>query len=83
MAKIIIYTVGCPKCKQLEKKLTNKGLKFEICTNVEEMQKLGIRSAPYLSVDDELLDFGKAWKWVSGQGTNGIAAFSSCIVEKL
>lgn len=82
MAKIIIYTVGCPKCKQLEKKLKDKNIEFETHTDVDEMESLGISSSPYLSVDGQLLNFADAWKWVSGQGANGFATTcSNCNME--
>lgn len=65
MDKIIVYTVGCPKCKQLEKRLTQKNISFDVCTDVEEMKRLGISSAPYLSVNGELKSFAEAWKWLT------------------
>ena len=34
------------------------------------MQKLGLMSVPYLSVDGELLDFAAANKWINGVSTD-------------
>ena len=31
MEKMILYTTGCPKCRILEKKLSDKGIGFEKC----------------------------------------------------
>lgn len=65
MAKIILYSTNCPKCNVLEKKLQNKNIDFEICNDVDLMLSKGIQQAPYLEVDNELMDFSKAVKWVN------------------
>jgi hypothetical protein len=31
MESIVLYTTHCPKCRVLEKKLSDKGVKFETC----------------------------------------------------
>jgi len=65
MAKIILYSTNCPKCNVLEKKLQSKNINFEICNDVDLMLSKGIQQAPYLEVDNELMDFSKAVKWVN------------------
>ena len=65
MAKIILYSTNCPKCNVLEKKLQSKNIDFEICNDVDLMLSKGIQQAPYLEVDNELIDFSKAVKWVN------------------
>jgi glutaredoxin len=65
--KIIIYSTKCPKCKQLEKRLNERGIKYEECTDINTMKSLGITTAPYLQVNGELMDFTKAWRWASTQ----------------
>lgn len=65
MAKIILYSTNCPKCNVLEKKLQSKNIDFEICNDVDLMLSKGIQQAPYLEVDDNLMDFTKAVKWVN------------------
>ncbi len=65
MAKIILYSTNCPKCNVLEKKLQSKNIDFEICNNVDLMLSKGIQQAPYLEVNNELMDFSKAVKWVN------------------
>ena len=61
----ILYTTHCPKCNVLEKKLKNKNIEFEICEDIDLMLSKGIQQAPYLEVDNELMDFSKAIKWVN------------------
>ena len=63
MKDITLYTIDCPKCKQLEKLLNSKNITYTVNKNLDEMKQLGISSAPVLRVDDELLDFAKAWAW--------------------
>ena len=65
MAKIILYSTNCPKCNVLEKKLQSKNIDFEICNDVDLMLSKGIQQAPYLEVNNELMDFSKAVKWVN------------------
>ena len=65
MAKIILYSTNCPKCNVLEKKLQSKNIDFEICNDVDLMLSKGIQQAPYLEIDNELMDFTKAVKWVN------------------
>lgn len=69
--KIILYTIGCPKCKVLETKLKQKDIKFETCEDVQEILKVGnenhILSAPILFADDKYMDFATAIKWANGR----------------
>ena len=62
---IKFYTTHCPKCHVLELKLKKKGIDYEEFDNVEEMLAKGLTSAPYLEVDDKLLNFGEAVKYVN------------------
>lgn len=64
---IVIYSTGCPKCKVLELKLKQKNIQYKEVTDVEEITKLGIFSVPQLSINGEVLDFGKAINWVNMQ----------------
>ena len=61
----ILYTTHCPKCNVLEKKLESKNIEFKICEDIDLMLSKGIQQAPYLEVDNELMDFSKAIKWVN------------------
>ena len=61
----ILYSTNCPKCNVLEKKLQSKNIDFEICNDVDLMLSKGIQQAPYLEIDNELMDFTKAVKWVN------------------
>ena len=70
MDKIIMYSTHCPKCNQLSKRLNDRGIKYEICDNIDTMKSLGITTAPYLQVNGELMDFTKAWRWASTQEVN-------------
>jgi len=64
-----LYSTHCPRCNVLEKKLQQKGVKFELVLEFDsdDMQKKGFDSAPILQVDDEYMDFVKANNWVNEQ----------------
>jgi len=61
---ITLYTTHCPKCKVLEKKLAQKGVEYTEVTDVTEMQKLGIKSAPILDVDGKKMNQADAIRWL-------------------
>ena len=63
--EIILYSTNCPKCKILEKKLTEKNIKFTKNNNVIEMSELGIDQVPILSIDSKMLSFVEANKWIN------------------
>lgn len=65
--EIIFYSTHCPRCKVIESKLAKKGIKYEERNDVQEMLALGLKSAPALSVDGELMDFKAANDWINAQ----------------
>ena len=62
-----LYTINCPKCKVLEKKLDEKNISFNICKDTDKMIKLNIQNLPVLEVNGSLLNFSDAIKWVNNQ----------------
>lgn len=62
---IIFYTTGCPKCAILKKKLDSAHIPYELNSDVDEMQALGMTEAPALSVGGNLMGFGEAVRWLS------------------
>lgn len=65
--EIIFYSIHCPRCKVLEAKLQQKSINYIECNSVDIMEEKGISSVPCLSIDGEIMDFGKAIKWVNEQ----------------
>ncbi len=65
MAKVILYSNGCPKCRVLETKLNAKNIKFEKSENFDKLLEQGKQSLPVLEVDGELNDFPEANSWVN------------------
>ena len=63
---LVLYSTGCPQCNILKNKLKDKNLSFEINEDVEEMKKMGFKSSPMLKVDDKIMNFKEAFKWVNG-----------------
>lgn len=62
---VIIYTTYCPKCRILEQKLKEKNIEYVEFTNVDEMIKKGFTTMPILQVDDIVMDFTTANKWIN------------------
>lgn len=61
---VTLYSTGCPKCKVIEKKLLQKNIEHNIIMGAEEIQKLGLNSAPALKVDDRVFNFSDANRWI-------------------
>lgn len=61
---ITLYTIDCPKCKVLEKKLNNNNVPFITNKDIDQMISKGIQSTPVLEVNGNLLSFSDAIKWV-------------------
>ena len=64
---ITLYSNHCPRCRVLETKLAQKSIKFNVVTDINKMESLGIQSVPILEVDDKLLNFTDAIDWVNKQ----------------
>lgn len=65
--EIILYSVGCPKCRVLEVKLDQKNISYTIETNEEIMKSKKVMSVPMLEVSNVMMDFYKANTWINGQ----------------
>lgn len=64
---VILYTTHCPKCKILRAKLDEKQIWYDTIDDVSIMQEKGLRMAPVLEVNGELMDFKQAVDWVNQQ----------------
>ena len=68
---IVLYTIHCPMCKVLQKKLDSKNINYIIEDNtdkvVEKGNEVGISSAPFLLVDDTAYSFKDAINWLNNQ----------------
>lgn len=65
---IILYTIDCPKCKVLEKKLESNSITFEKCYDTNKMIELGFTQTPQLEVDGVIMNFTEAIKWINERG---------------
>ena len=62
-----LYSTHCPKCQILEKKLSQKGIKYTEVNDMQTMLDMGLQSVPWLEVDGQMLDFNQANKWINEQ----------------
>lgn len=63
---MIFYTQNCPKCDILKKKLEQKGLSFTVeSNNFQKLINAGIKQLPVLEIDDKLLSFSDAIKYIN------------------
>ena len=63
----ILYTIDCPACKILEKKLRDKRIDFTIVNDREILKEKGFVQLPVLSIDGVIMNFKEAVAWVNGQ----------------
>lgn len=65
MAKITLYSTGCPMCTVLEKKMNAKKIAYEVCSDTTEMTKMGFNRVPVLKVGDAVFYFEDAVKYIN------------------
>lgn len=65
MDYVILYTIHCPMCNVLEKKLKLAGIEYKIVDDVDEMTKMGLKQSPMLQVNcGPLMNFKEADLWI-------------------
>lgn len=67
MGKVILYEHGCPRCKVLKMKLDQKGIKYETVNDIEVMKEKGFSEAPKLEIEETIMNFTEAVKWIGEQ----------------
>lgn len=67
MDNLILYTIHCPKCIVLQKKLDAKGLNYTTCDNTDVMKRLGFNLLPVLQVNNKFLSFSEAVQYIELQ----------------
>lgn len=60
----------CPKCRVLEKKLTEAGIDYEVVDEADKIKEKGYGNCymPLLEVDGQIMNFTEAVKFVNGRG---------------
>ena len=66
---IILYTIDCPKCIILEKKLNQKEIKFLRISDEETIRAKGYSdwSFPILEVNGTAMSYKTAIQWINNQ----------------
>lgn len=62
--KVVFYTIGCPQCLLVERKLKEKCIPYEEKTDIEEMISLGFEHAPILVVDGKAMGVKESLNWI-------------------
>ena len=66
---IVLYTIDCPNCLILEKKLKAKNIEFLKVSDKETIiaKGFGDSSFPILEVDGEMMNYKTAIQWINNQ----------------
>ena len=65
---IKLYTIHCPACNVLKKKLELKYIDFEVITDEEVFKEKGITVFPMLQIgDNPLMTFSEAVRWLNAR----------------
>lgn len=68
MESIDVYTIHCPACNVLEKKLQTKGIVYNIIDNEDILKDMNIETFPMMSINGgPLLNFKEAREWIDSQ----------------
>ena len=62
--KVVFYTIGCPQCLLVERKLKEKHIQYEEKNDIEEMISLGFEHAPILVVDGKSMGVKESLSWI-------------------
>ena len=62
--KVVFYTIGCPQCLLMERKLKEKHIQYEEKNDIEEMISLGFEHAPILVVDGKSMGVKESLNWI-------------------
>ena len=58
-------TANCPRCKMLKMKLATKNIEYNEVSDIEVLLSKGIKQAPMLEVNGELLNLSKANDYIN------------------
>jgi glutaredoxin len=71
MESVFVYTIGCPQCNILEKKLTQKGIVYNTITDEKIFDELHIEQFPMMSINGgPLMNYKQAITWINERGAN-------------
>lgn len=65
MKQITLYSNDCPQCRVLKYKLKEKKIQFEEVSDIDYMVKKGFKSMPMLEVDENIMTYSQALKWLN------------------
>ena len=66
-----LYSIDCPKCIVLEKKLDKANISYDLCKDRNEMDSKGMSLMPVLEVDGIKMNYKEAIKWVNNTKIGG------------
>lgn len=66
---VTLYTIDCPQCIILEKKLRAKNITFDRVDDRAILAEKGFSKFPILEVDGKLLEMFDANAWVNSQNS--------------
>lgn len=65
----VLYTINCPNCTILEKKLKSKNIEFLRVSDKETIRSKGYgdSSFPILEIDGVVMNYKTAIQWINNQ----------------
>ena len=67
---ITLYTIHCPQCNVLKKKLDAAGISYTLIDDRDTLRELGYTKLPILSVNGLDMDFHQAITWLKESFNN-------------
>lgn len=62
--KITLYTIHCPACNVLRKKLDQAEIPYDLVDDINVLTSLGYKVFPVLNVDGEDFNLSRANQWL-------------------
>lgn len=62
---MVLYSNGCPRCRQLENLLMRKKINYVKSGAFDELQDRGFMTVPVLKIDNNFLNFDEAVQFIN------------------
>lgn len=63
---ITLYSIGCPKCTVLKRKMDNKKISYNYINSLDAVIERNFQEVPQLEIDGKVFSFNDARKLVDG-----------------
>lgn len=68
--EIVVYSLKCDHCIELEKRFNALGVPYVICDDFELMKQKGFKEVPMVEAFGKIMNMGQALRWAEKEFGN-------------